>query len=87
MSEEAKTLTEGERVYVAIPEFARIRDDILYGDVWKQPELGKRDRSLVTCAILAALGRTNELAHHAKAAHANGVTEDELRGLAVHVAL
>ncbi|HEX2278306.1 MAG TPA: carboxymuconolactone decarboxylase family protein [Candidatus Tectomicrobia bacterium] len=43
-------------VYEAVPQFGRLRNDVLYGDVWNQPELGKRDRSLVTCAILAALG-------------------------------
>ncbi len=73
-------------IYQAVPQFGRIRDDVLYGDVWNQPELSKRDRSLVTCAVLAALGKNAELESHMKLAIENGVTADELRGLVVQVA-
>lgn len=73
-------------VYDAVPQFGRLRDEVLYADVWNQPELTKRDRSLVTCAVLAALGKNAELAHHMTVAVQNGVTADELRGLVVQVA-
>jgi 4-carboxymuconolactone decarboxylase len=63
-----------------------MRDEALFGDVWQQPELGLRDRSLVTCAVLAATGKTDELVSHMKRAIDNGVTVDELRGLIVQVA-
>ena len=66
-------------VYDAVPEFGRLRDTVLYDDVWNQPELNKRDRSLVTCAVLAALGKNAELEHHMKLAVENGVAVDELR--------
>lgn len=72
--------------YDAVPQLRRLRDDVLYGDVWQQPELEARDRSLVTCAILAAQGKTNELEHHMGVAIENGVSADELRGLVVQVA-
>ncbi len=72
--------------YDFVPQLKRLRDDVLYGDVWEQPELSKRDRSLITCAILAALYRTNELEWHMRNAISNGVTPDELRGLATHMA-
>jgi 4-carboxymuconolactone decarboxylase len=72
--------------YEFAPQLKRLRDDVLYGDVWEQPELSKRDRSLVTCAMLAALYRTPELEHHMRLALTNGVTEDELRGLITQVA-
>jgi 4-carboxymuconolactone decarboxylase len=75
-----------ERVYQSIPRLQKLRAEVLFGDVWKQPELSPRDRSLVTCAILAALGRQEELGHHVKRAVENGVTLDELRGLSVHTA-
>ena len=73
-------------VYEAVPQFGRLRDDVLYGDVWNQRELSKRDRSLATCAILAALGKNAELEHHMKLGIENGLTVDELRGLVVQVA-
>lgn len=73
-------------IYEAIPQFGRLRDDVLFGDVWKQPELSPRDRSLATCAMLAALGKNKELEAHIHRAINNGVTPDELRGLVVQVA-
>jgi 4-carboxymuconolactone decarboxylase len=73
-------------VYTAVPQLGRLRDEVLFGDVWKQPELGPRDRSLVTCAVLAALGKSDELTIHMKRAVENGVSADELRGLVVQVA-
>ncbi|MGE3335368.1 MAG: carboxymuconolactone decarboxylase family protein [Rhodospirillaceae bacterium] len=75
-----------QQVYKAIPQMGRLREEVLFGDVWKQPELNTRDRSLVTCAVLAALGRDDELALNLTRAAANGVTADEIRGLAVQVA-
>lgn len=77
---------ESARVYKAIPQLGRLRNDVLYGDVWKQPELNPRDRSLVTCAVLAALGKTDELQTHVQLAITNGVKPDELRGMAVQLA-
>ncbi len=73
-------------VYELIPQLGRLRDDVLFGDVWEQPELSKRDRSLVTVAVLTALYRTDELKLHMQRALDNGVTEDELKGLITHLA-
>jgi 4-carboxymuconolactone decarboxylase len=76
----------GLQPYEFVPQLGRLRDEVLYGDVWEQPELGKRDRSLVTCAMLAALYRTEELEAHLRIADKNGVSADEIRGLIVQVA-
>lgn len=74
------------RVYDAAPEFGRLRTEVLMGDVWEQKELSQRDRSMITCALLAAQGRKDELASHVQKAIANGITPDEFRGMAVHLA-
>lgn len=73
-------------VYELIPELGRLRDDVLFGDVWENPDLSKRDRSLITVAVLAALYRTDELRGHLRRALDNGVTETELKALVTHVA-
>ncbi len=73
-------------VYELIPQLGKLRDEVLFGDVWEQPELTKRDRSLVTVAVLTALYRTEELGGHMQRALDNGVTHDELRGLITHIA-
>ena len=77
--------SESARVYKAIPQFARLREQVLLGDVWKQPELAYRDRILVTCAVLAATGKLDELKVWMRRGVENGITPDELRGFAVQV--
>lgn len=72
--------------YEMVPELGRLKDDVVYDDVWEQPELSKRDRSLITVAALTALYRTPELRGHMKRALDNGVTQDEIRGLITHLA-
>ena len=39
------------------PGLATLTDDVLFGDVWRRPELSPRDRSLVTIAVLIATGK------------------------------
>ena len=72
--------------YELVPQLGKLRDEVLFGDVWEQPELTKRDRSLITVAVLTALYRTDELRGHMQRALDNGVTQDELRGLITHLA-
>ncbi len=72
--------------YELIPKLAELRDEVLFGDVWEQPDLSKRDRSLITVAVLTALYRTEELRGHMQRALDNGVTEDEIKGLITHLA-
>ncbi|WP_459662101.1 carboxymuconolactone decarboxylase family protein [Novosphingobium sp. 11B] len=85
-SKSVMSRTKATTPYEIAPQLERIRDEVLYADVWEQPELSKRDRSLVTCAALAALCRTPELEAHMAIAIRNGVTQDELRGLITHIA-
>ncbi len=73
-------------VYELIPQLGKLRDEVLFGDVWEQPELSKRDRSLATVAVLIALYRTQELRGHMVRAVENGVTKEELFGLITHLA-
>ena len=73
-------------VYDFIPKLGQLRDEVLFGNVWEDPSLSKRDRSLITVAMLAALYRTDELQGHMRRALENGVTETELKGLITHVA-
>jgi 4-carboxymuconolactone decarboxylase len=77
---------DAKRIYKAVPHLKKLRDEVLFGDVWNRPELIPSVRSLVTCAVLASLGRNDELRVHVRRAVANGVTVDELRGLVVQVA-
>lgn len=59
---------------------------MLFGDVWKRPDLSPRDRSLITVAFLVSFYRINELPFHLKRAMENGVTREELIEAITHVA-
>jgi alkylhydroperoxidase/carboxymuconolactone decarboxylase family protein YurZ len=39
-------------LYNVTPKLAELTEDVLFGDVWERTELSKRDRSLITCAVL-----------------------------------
>ena len=66
------------------PKLRQLTDDVLFGDVWERPGLSKRDRSLITCAMLTALYRTDQLRGHINRALDNGVTRDEIVELITH---
>ena len=80
-----KPTSDSGRVYQHVPQLARIREQVLLGDVWKQPEMSYRDRILVTCSVLAATGKGDELKVWMGRAVQNGISLDELRGLIVQV--
>jgi 4-carboxymuconolactone decarboxylase len=68
------------------PKLADLTDEVLFGDIWERPELSKRDRSLITCAVLTALYRPMQLPNHLVRALNNGVTKAELAEMITHVA-
>ena|SRR5579883_3272196 len=60
------------------PEYFDLVRRYCFGEVWSRPNLAVRDRSLVTVAMLAALGRHEELKAHLAGARNVGLTRDEL---------
>lgn len=60
------------------PKLAELTDQVLFADVWRRPDLARRERSLVTVAALVALNRTEQLRFHLKHALENGVSRAEL---------
>lgn len=58
-----------------------------WGDIWTRPGLGFRDRSVVTLAVLVALGAENELPMHVRAARRNGLSDAEIVEVIMHVAV
>lgn len=55
-----------------------------FGDIWQRDGLERRTRSLITVAMLVALGRSHELRIHINGALANGVSVLELREVMLH---
>jgi 4-carboxymuconolactone decarboxylase len=71
--------------YAVVPKLGELRDSMLFGDIWERPELSKRDRSLITVAVLTALYRTDQLRGHIGRALDNGVTRDEISEVITHI--
>jgi 4-carboxymuconolactone decarboxylase len=68
------------------PRLAEITNKILFGEVWERPGLSKRDRSLITVAVLMAGYRTDQLRLHLRKALEHGVSKTEISELITHVA-
>jgi len=58
-----------------------------WGDIWQREGLDRRTRSLITVAMLTALGRQHELKGHVRGALNNGVTVKELQELLLHATI
>jgi 4-carboxymuconolactone decarboxylase len=67
-------------------DFQHYITESAWGSVWARPDLDRRTRSLVTIAILAALGR-EELAVHLRASRNIGVDPHEIAEVLLHVAV
>ena len=70
------------------PEFARLNDDVLFGEVWAREEkLCLRDRSLVTVVALMSMGLTDSsFQYHLMSAKKNGITKTEIAEILTHAA-
>ena len=68
------------------PEFAKLTQDFLFGDIWNRPGLSQRDNSLITVACLVALNRIEQVDFHLKKAFDNGLTKEELVAAITHIA-
>jgi 4-carboxymuconolactone decarboxylase len=77
----------GELQQRIAPGLATLTDDVLYGDVWRRPELSPRDRSLVTISVLIATGKTAQLAGHLGRALTSGLKPSEASALLAHLAI
>ena len=67
--------------------FQALITEAAWGTVWAGPHWTLRERSMVTIALLAALGHDEELAMHIRAARNTGATMDDVREAIMHVAI
>jgi 3-oxoadipate enol-lactonase / 4-carboxymuconolactone decarboxylase len=55
-----------------------------WGSIWSRPHLTKRERSMITIAILTALGLEEELAMHIRATKNTGATQEDVKEVLMH---
>jgi 4-carboxymuconolactone decarboxylase len=58
-----------------------------WGSVWSRPGLTKRERSLITIALLAALGHHEEVVLHVRASANTGASAEDIKEALLHVAV
>lgn len=68
-------------------DFQQFITETAWGSVWSRPGLERKTRHLLTLAMLAALGKENELAMHLRATPNTGVTPAEVKELLLQVAV
>ncbi|MBB4236913.1 4-carboxymuconolactone decarboxylase [Rhizobium esperanzae] len=80
-----------ERAAAATTEFDRPFQELIteaaWGHVWSRPALTKRERSIVTIALLAALGQDDEVAMHVRATANTGASREDICEALLHVAI
>ena len=67
--------------------FQELITEAAWGHVWSRPGWTRRERSIVTIALLAALGHWDEVAMHARATQNTGASRDDIREALLHVAI
>lgn len=68
-------------------DFQRFITEGAWGSVWSRPRLTLRERSMITIALLAALGHEGEVAMHARATRNTGATPEDVAEALLHVAV
>ena len=68
-------------------DFQRFITETAWGMLWTRPDIDRRTRSLVTIALLAGLGRHEELELHFRASKNIGVDPREIAEVLMHVAV
>ena len=58
-----------------------------WGSVWSRPGISRRERSMITIALLAALGHEEEVAMHVRASANTGASIDDVKEALLHVAV
>jgi 4-carboxymuconolactone decarboxylase len=67
--------------------FQEMLTETAWSHVWSRDTITKRERSMLTLAILASLGHHEELALHTRATVNTGASPDDIREALLHVAV
>ncbi|MGQ2902002.1 4-carboxymuconolactone decarboxylase [Neoaquamicrobium sediminum] len=67
--------------------FQELITEAAWGHVWSRDTITRRERSMMTLALLAGLGNFEELALHTRATANTGATRDDILEVMLHVAI
>ena len=85
-SEHGRAKVESQSAFTA--DFENMVTRYCFGEVWtREEQLSRAHRSMITLAMLIALGRPHEIRVHVKGALANGVTKEQISEIIMHSAI
>ena len=80
-----------DRAVANTTEFTRPFQDFItetaWGNIWARDGIDRRSRSMITLAVLTALGREHEIAMHVRAALTNGLSKEEIGEVLLHTSV
>jgi 4-carboxymuconolactone decarboxylase len=80
-----------DRAVAATTDFTQPWQDFItetaWGTIWARDGIDRRSRSMITLAVLTALGREHEIAMHVRAALTNGLTREEIAEVLLHTSV
>lgn len=68
-------------------DFQAFITETAWGSLWSRPNFTRRERSIVTIALLATLGQDEEVAMHVRATRNTGATKEDICEALMHVAV
>ena len=68
-------------------EFQDFLMEYAWGEIWSRPGLDMKLRSMLTIAMLVAMGKNDELKLHIRATRNTGVTREEVKEIMMHAAI
>lgn len=68
-------------------EFQTLITESAWGSVWSRETISLRERSMLTIALLAALGQDDEVAMHVRATRNTGASKEDIKEALLHVAI
>ncbi len=68
-------------------EFQTLITESAWGSVWSRETISLRERSMLTIALLAALGHDDEVAMHVRATRHTGASREDIKEALLHVAI
>ena len=68
-------------------DFQRFITEGAWGSLWARDGISRRERSMITIALLSALGHHEEVAMHVRASINTGASPDDIKEVMMHVAV
>ena len=67
--------------------FQRLVTEYCWGEVWGDETLSRREHSILTLGMVAAIGKMGEFSNHFRGALTNGLTPNELRAVLTQITI